>query len=84
MNTPVLITKTKGFWDSTSFIDSENILFLENNSVIDWKDKIIKVSTDKNFYNILQNNGKELINQEFNIEKMYSYVLKELDQLNLE
>ena len=38
--TPVLITKTQGFWEPDIFNDSENIFFVENNTILEWKNKL--------------------------------------------
>ena len=46
--TPVLITKTEGFWDNDAYEDGKHILFVENNSVSVWVEKI------KNAYNDLE------------------------------
>lgn len=57
--TPVLITKTKGFWDYENFIDSKNIFFISNNNITNWIDKI-------NF--ILNFSSEEYINFSNNCE----------------
>ncbi len=38
--TPVIITNTQGFWEPNIFNDSENIFFVENNTIIEWKNKL--------------------------------------------
>ena len=42
VGTPVLISKTKGFWDTNLFKDQVNIYFA-NNSLSDWSKKIDKI-----------------------------------------
>ena len=78
METPVFITRTKGFWDNTLFEDSKNIIFIDENNLDLWKEKIDEVLSNKEFYNLLSSNGKKLINKEFNIDKMYLSVLDEI------
>ena len=34
--TPVIITRTEGFWDKENFIDNMNILFVEKNNIEKW------------------------------------------------
>ena len=41
VGTPVLISKTKGFWDTNLFKDQENIYFADN-SISDWSEELIK------------------------------------------
>ena len=38
--TPVMISKTKGFWDDKLFKNNENIIFIKENSVVSWVEKI--------------------------------------------
>ena len=42
VGTPVLISKTKGVWDTNLFKDQENIYFADN-SISDWSQKIDKI-----------------------------------------
>ena len=69
MNTPVIITKTDGFWDTEYFKDKKNIYFVNNNSVKEWQNAITNVSENKEFYKTLCLNGKKLITEEFNVTK---------------
>ena len=39
LGTPVLISKTKGFWDYDSFIDNDNIFFIDSKDPNLWAKK---------------------------------------------
>ncbi len=41
--TPVLISKTSGFWDNDLFKDGDNIFFVEENNTISWEVEIKKL-----------------------------------------
>tara|TARA_A100000164_G_scaffold380768_1_gene429480 strand:+ start:330 stop:1445 length:1116 start_codon:yes stop_codon:yes gene_type:complete len=45
--TPVMITKTSGFWDKTSFSHLENVVLIENNSIDNWIRKINEIYSDE-------------------------------------
>ena len=40
-NTPLLITKTDGFWGDTKFLNSSKINFVDVNNINLWKKKLI-------------------------------------------
>ena len=44
--TPVLMTKTKGFWDIEKYIDSKNIFFVNTQSLEDWDISLKKISNN--------------------------------------
>ncbi len=44
--TPVLMTKTKGFWDIGKYIDSKNIFFVNTQSLEDWDISLKKISNN--------------------------------------
>ncbi len=67
METPVLITKTSGFWDFENFRNNENIIFL-NNSRDEWISSINKVIKNKDFSDKLSSNAKKIVNDIYNIE----------------
>ena len=69
MDTPVIITKTDGFWDTDYFIDKKNIYFVNDNSIENWHDAIKNLSENKDLYKTLSLNGKKLITNEFNVTK---------------
>jgi glycosyltransferase involved in cell wall biosynthesis len=67
--TPVIITKTEGFWDKKSFADEKNIFFVKENTLDNWCDVIDKVLTlDKNKYQDIINNGVKTINSKYDLK----------------
>ena len=40
VGTPVMITKTDGFWDIEKFIDNKDLFFVSDNDVDLWKEKL--------------------------------------------
>jgi len=66
--TPVLITKTKGFWDKNKFIDKKNIFFVEENELELWK-KCIESSLNNVNYQKIVNEGVDLINSNYSLNK---------------
>lgn len=71
MGVPVLITKTIGFWDNLYFIDKKNILFMKNNNLKDWINKIRKISSDKEMQNLISRESVELVEKEYNLAIFY-------------
>lgn len=65
--TPVLITKTDGFWDFDSFNDS-NISFLNDNSVESWSNELTNLLGDVDKYDKLVKNGQLLILDKYYLE----------------
>ena len=65
--TPVLITKTDGFWDFDSFNES-NITFLNDNSVESWSTELTNLLDDIDKYDKLVKNGQLLILEKYYLE----------------
>ena len=67
--TPVMITKTKGFWDEINFIDKKNIFFIENNNPETWLNSIDNIASDLSLLQNVSENGKNVINEVHNLKK---------------
>ncbi len=59
--TPVLITKTKGFWDPENYIDNKNIFFIEKNDIKNWKKRIDEIINNKKLLEKVSDNGIDFI-----------------------
>jgi len=70
--TPVVITKTEGFWDTNSFKNNKNIFFVNSNNLDDW---IFTINQIKNF------SISEI--RDLNIEMKKVITNYELDRFNL-
>tara|TARA_B100000579_G_scaffold388140_1_gene361055 strand:- start:141 stop:1244 length:1104 start_codon:yes stop_codon:yes gene_type:complete len=66
--TPVIITKTEGFWEPKLFNDGKDIIFLEKNEIKLWKDKIDQFLNDQSFYTNLSLNGRKNIEDHYDID----------------
>ncbi len=74
METPVIITKTQGFWDSENFRNNENIFFCNENDIDEWVEKIKDIYEGNHDYLEISKKGRELIEEKFNLDKMYNLV----------
>ncbi len=71
VGTPVLITKTNGFWDNTLFNPNEHIFFCEENDIEIWKSKINTIYDSPDDYINAIENGRSLVVNHLSLEKMY-------------
>tara|TARA_X000000950_G_scaffold42351_1_gene46920 strand:- start:2820 stop:3956 length:1137 start_codon:yes stop_codon:yes gene_type:complete len=67
--TPVIISKTDGFWDPNLFKNNENILFPENNSLDAWCENIKKIINDEELANKISKNSYYTVTTKLNMEK---------------
>ena len=72
--TPVIISKTTGFWDFENFINKENIFFVEDNSVQSWVDNINSIYDDCEILDKVAKNGQKLIEDQFNISEFTKFL----------
>ena len=69
--TPVIISKTKGFWDNENFIDSENIYFISNNDIKEWESKISLVLSHTNEkYNTFSNSCESIVKKHYSMDNI--------------
>ena len=68
MSTPVLITKTTGFWDKDRFINNENIIFLESNNLDEWILKIQNLLLDTELTKKIGTNSRKIIEDHYDID----------------
>lgn len=66
--TPVLISKTDGFWNYDDFSHGENIFFVEENNIDLWKESIEKLYFNANKLKSLSENGLKTIHENYNLE----------------
>ena len=64
---PVLISQTKGFWDTDLFSNRENIVFIDDNSLEGWKKAIDSIYDDNETLNNLSKNAKANILKNLNL-----------------
>tara|TARA_Y100000389_G_scaffold202619_1_gene248435 strand:- start:566 stop:1678 length:1113 start_codon:yes stop_codon:yes gene_type:complete len=79
LKTPVMITKTIGFWDKIHFGHLDNIYFIENNSLDNWIRSINETYYDENLLSILAQNGYKLINKHYTNITFYKKLEKILN-----
>ena len=76
--TPVMITKTEGFWDSSKYKNKENIFFINDNSIDSWIENIDKVYFNVSLLEKISKNGIELIKEEYYLDKFNKRLLRML------
>lgn len=59
VGTPVMISKTSGFWDISNFKNYENIIFVDH----DWSKNINEIYNDKKALKALSSNGLKTVKQ---------------------
>lgn len=70
---PVLITKTVGFWDIDKFEDGKNIYFMNKNDINEWVKKINFIFQDGNLKNIT-NNAQLTVEQNFSVDTFANHL----------
>ena len=69
--TPVLITKTSGFWDPTKFKNKNNIIFFEKNETNLWLEEIETLHKNKLLMSTLMENGLKTIEENYSLKNFY-------------
>ena len=77
--TPVIISKTKGFWNLTDFRHNKEIIFVDDNSIDNWVKQIEKIYNNEEMHETLSKNGQELILKKYNLEIFYNTLKKQLN-----
>ena len=72
--TPVVISKTLGFWDFENFINEESIFFTEENSLESWVKQIDTIYEDYELLDKVGKNGQNLINEKFNLTEFSNFL----------
>ncbi len=78
MGTPVLISKTKGFWDE-EIKNNEHIFFANQNILSLWKELIQNILSDGYLLEDVSSNSKKIINKKYSIKKFTEELVKYLD-----
>ena len=67
--TPVIITKTQGFWDKENFHDGVNIFFNKSNVIESWKKDILEIyKMNEVDYDQIVKNGLALIKNHYDLK----------------
>ena len=78
MGTPVLITKTKGFWDE-EIENNEHIFFVNQNNLTLWRERIQNILFDTSLLEDVSSNSKKIINKKYSIKKFTEELVKYLN-----
>jgi len=79
MGVPVLISKTKGFWDLELFKHKKNIYFVNENSVEEWVDAIKYCLENYEQIQKMSYNAKILTDDVYNLNVFYNNLSKHIN-----
>ncbi|MFL2548681.1 MAG: glycosyltransferase family 4 protein [Gammaproteobacteria bacterium] len=79
--TPVIITKTQGFWKEDDFKHLKNIYFVKNNNLKEWGDAINFIFENEELVNKITKNGRKLVSGKYS-SKSFNNKLFTLDKLD--
>tara|TARA_B100000886_G_C20390882_1_gene478216 strand:+ start:166 stop:1275 length:1110 start_codon:yes stop_codon:yes gene_type:complete len=82
MKVPILISKTKGFWDFENFQNNKHLIFIENNSVEDWVKEIKSILRDDEKREKIKSNSRALIEEKFNLSVFNNELNRLISLLN--
>jgi len=75
---PVLITKTKGFWDSSLFDNEENIYFIDSSKEAVWAELINNLYRNEESLNHVSKNARNTISDNYSLKLFFNSLLKVL------
>ena len=78
LTSPVLITKTKGFWDE-EIENNEHIFFVNQNNLTLWRERIQNILFDTSLLEDVSSNSKKIINKKYSIKKFTEELVKYLN-----
>ena len=78
VGTPVMITKTDGFWDIENFIDNKDLFFVSDNDVDLWIEKIRTVLSNNKLMSYVSLNAKEKTLNNYNLDNFYEKLFKDI------
>ena len=67
--TPVLISKTEGFWDFDMFCDKNNIFFVNSDNLEEWREQIIFLYTSDDLLRQCSRNANSTVVNELSLNK---------------
>lgn len=76
IGTPVLISKTEGFWDNDNFIDQEDIFFIDDDNCKSWLRTINKLTNSKPLLKMISHNSKTKVRNDLNNQVFFENLLK--------
>lgn len=65
---PVLISKTKGFWDKENFQDKQDIIFVNPNSLENWVKNINEIYNNLELLEKISHNSKKIVQSKYNLD----------------
>ncbi len=74
--TPVIITKTKGFWKNVDFKHLDNIYFTKTNNIDEWSAAINLIYDNNKIAEQLSKNAKKLVDEKFSLENYNKKLFK--------
>lgn len=77
LGVPVVITKTKGFWDLEKFNHLENIIFITDNGLVEWMNILSSLIENKKLLNKISKNSIETVHKNYNQKDFFT----ELEEL---
>jgi len=75
LGVPVLITKTKGFWDSSLFDNEENIYFINSSEEALWEELINNLYNNEEGLNYVSKNALKTITDNYSLKLFFNYLL---------
>ena len=75
LGVPVLISRTKGFWNYEDFFNNENIFFVEDNTLESWVDKINLVYKDTTLLKKISESAKKTVTSGYGLNSFYNKLL---------
>ncbi len=75
LGVPVLINRTKGFWDYEKFYHNENIFFVENSTLESWTDSILYLYNNDDLINSVGKKSSTLVHKEYNLEVFFNKLI---------
>ena len=76
--TPVIITKTSGFWDLDKFQNNENIFFEDVNNIDIWAKRINDILNDKKLLEAVSKNSIKTIEENYSLKLFYENLEKHI------
>ena len=81
--TPVLMTKTIGFWDNKNFIESKNILFVDGHELESWDTKFSQLSNNLDILTSVSAEGRKLVEESHDLNDFVSTLSNYLVEIEL-